>query len=120
MPNTIKKIGELIPADIKIFYEKYPFEVYGDPYLRWKLKNCGVTLNKIAYDECYEIAMIGYLYSIHRCAYKNYLHTENYIKFMIKRCINIGLVLSNKDLYDFRNENCGVVYLDDEKNRNKF
>lgn len=120
MPNAIEKIGKLIPNDIKILYEKYPFEVYAAPYLKWKLKKCGLTPNKIAYDECYEIAMIGYLYSIHRCAYMNYIHTENYIKFMMKRCINIGIILSNKDLYSLQSENFNVVYLDDEINRNRF
>lgn len=109
-----------MPEEIRTMYVEYPFEIYGDPYLKWKLKKLGVTTNKIAYDECYEIAMIGYLYSIHRCAYKNYIHTENYIKFMIKRCINIGLILSNKDVYGLRSENYKVVYLDDDNNKNRF
>lgn len=74
-----------------------------------QLKINGIKRNEIAYDECCEISMIGYMYSIHRCAYMNYSHTENYIKFMIKRCIVIGVVLANKDKYMMKENNCLVV-----------
>ena len=120
MPNTIKKIGAIIPGDIIKLYEKYPFEIYGSPYLSKMLKTYGVRQNEVAFAECYEAGMLGYIYSIHRCAYKGYTHTENYIKFMLRCCIKMGLVLANKERYAMKSENYEMVYLDDEINRNRF
>ncbi len=120
MSNAIKKIGVIMPDEISKLYDKYPFEVYGDPYLDKTLKIYGVRQNELAFAECYEAAMMGYIYSIHRCAYMGYTHTENYIKFMIRCFIRMGLVLANKERYAMQSENYEIVYLDDEANRNRF
>ena len=101
MPNTIKKIGELVSDEILVLYDQYPFEMY-ETYLRAKLKACGLRQNNLAFDECYEAAMVGYMYSIHRCAYMHYSHVEYYIKFMIQQCITIGLMLANQMQYDLK------------------
>lgn len=119
MPNAIKKIGTRIPDKILKLYSIYPFEVYGIPYLEKELRKYGIFKNRVEYAECFEIAMIGYLYSIHRCACMNYTHTENYIKFMIRCCIKIGLVLANKDVSSLKSENYKVIYIDDENNRGR-
>ena len=50
----------------------------------------------------------------------HYSHVEYYIKFMIQRCIKIGLVLANQMRYNMKNENLQIVYLDEEVNRNKY
>lgn len=120
MPKAIREISAMIPDEISKSYEKYPFERYGIPYLHKILNKYGIGKNKAAFDECFDTAMMGYMYSVHRCAYMRYNHTENYIKHMIKCCIKIGLVLANKDMYAMRGENYKRVYLDDEKNLNRF
>lgn len=120
MPNTIKKIALVIPEEITKLYNEYPYEVYGDPYLHKILKFYGIRQSEEAFAECYEVAMIGYIYSIHRCAYMGYTHTDNYIKFMIRCCIKMGIVLANKERYAMQSENYKMVYLDDEINRNRF
>lgn len=119
MPNSIKKIGLIIPDEIMNLYNLYPFDVYGDPYLKAKLKDYGIRKSDLAFDECYDAAMIGYIYSIHRCAYMKYAHIENYIKFMIRCCIKIGVVLAYKERYAMSNNNFKIVYLDDERNNRK-
>lgn len=119
MPNSIKKIGNIIPEKILELYNLHPFEKY-DSYLKVKLKIFGIRNGDIAFDECYDAAMIGYMYSIHRCAYMNYEHIENYIKFMIRCCIKFGVVLANKERYDISNQDMKIVYLDSEKNPRKY
>ena len=119
MPQAIRKIGTAIPVKVSKLYEEYPFEEYGMPYIKRKLIKYGITQNKLPFDECVEISMIGYMYSIHRCAYMNYDYVENYIKHMISCCIKIGLVLTNKDRYSLQSGNYRIVYLDDERNSKK-
>ena len=119
MPNSIRKIGKMIPEKILELYNLHPFEKY-DSYLLAKLKTSGIKSSDIAFDECYEAAMIGYMYSIHRCAYMNYEHIENYIKFMIRCCIKFGVVLANKERYNIKDQDMKIVYLDSENNLKKY
>lgn len=120
MSNSIKRIDVLIHDKIIQMYEKYPFNEYGEPYLKKKLKEYGISENKIAYAECCDTTIIGYMYSIHRCAYMNHSHVENYIKSMVIRCIKIGVVLANKEKYELQRDNYKLVYLDDERSKNRF
>lgn len=120
MPKAIKTIRDLIPNEITKLYERFPFDICAQPYLLKQLKKYGIQKNRIAFDECFDVTMIGYIYSIHRCAYMKYSHVENYIKHMVKCCVTIGLVLANKEIYSMNRENIRTVCLDEEKNKNRF
>jgi hypothetical protein len=97
MPATIKKIQELIPEKVNEYYQRFPYEVYAEPVIRKKLIYYGIRENQIEYQECYSAAMEAYMYSIHRCALKNYEHVEFYIRKMIALSIIWGIVISHEN-----------------------
>lgn len=76
-----------MPDKVKEYYDMFPYEIYGDPIIRNKLKYYRIKTYQLEYQECYSIAMETYIYSIHRCAFCNYLHFEYYVKKLIKLAI---------------------------------
>lgn len=120
MPRVIRETRQLMSDQVLQMYEKYPYDEYGAPYVARMLKQYGIAKHRMEYDECTEIAMVGYMYSVNRCAFMNYDHVENYIKHMIKCCIKMGLVLAKSDLNSMYKENYTAVYFDDPRNMNRF
>lgn len=120
MPNGIRRIAELIPEKVKDYYVRYPFEVYGAPVIRKKLALCNIRREQQEYQECYDAAMVGYLYSIHRCAWKNYDYVEAYIRKMVSVCIILGWNLAHEMQYLCHTNQLQHISLDDEVSLNKF
>lgn len=112
LPNAIRKISREIPEEISRLYERYPYEKYGEPYIRKKLRWCGIRDTRLEYQECVDAALLAYLYSIHRCAYCGYEYVEYYIRKMISISIVWGMVLANEDKYLCQENQLRQVRLD--------
>ena len=94
-PRAIREIGMRKGEDVFLLYEKFPFEVYGEPFIRRRLWKMGIAQHRLEYQECYDAASDAYLYSIARCAFCGYGHVEFYIRKMIRIAVIWGLVLFN-------------------------
>lgn len=119
IPKSIKNIQDIIPHKVSRYYEKYPFEEY-DTIIKRKLRYYGVKCYKTEYQDCYDAAMWGYMYSIHRCALGSYDYTEAYIRKMISLCIIMGLNIANEDRFLCKSNNFRQIQLDKEELMNKY
>lgn len=99
IPRAIQEIRERIPDKVEGLYNQYPFEKYGDPFIRKHLHKCGIREHHLAYQECYDAAMEAYLYSIHRCALCDY----EYVEYYICRLISLAVIWSLNICYEGRN-----------------
>lgn len=111
IPNAIREIAKTMPEKVGDFYQKYPYEIYGHPEIKRKLKQAGITDHQMEYQECYAAASDAYLYSIHRCALCGYSHVEFYIKKMIAIAIIWGIVIANENKYLCRFNNLKEINL---------
>ena len=118
--NTIEKIGKICTTTVNKYIERYPFEKYANAYIVKELYKYRINTSHDNYDDCYSAGMVAYLYSIHRCAYMKYSHTEAYIKKMIRIYIICALVIYD-DTYNLCKENdFKEVRLDAETSQNRY
>lgn len=120
IPNTIQSIRKNIPEQVENYYTQFPFEKYGDPFIRRKLQKLGVRQDRVEYQDCYEAATMGYLYSIHRCALMQYEYIVPYIRKMIKVCIFLGWNISQEIRHLCEENNFSQISLDKEESRNRY
>lgn len=111
-PRAIKKINEIIPEKVSKFYERFPYEKYGDPEIIKKLRYRGVWEHKVEYLDCYSAASDAYMYSICQCAFRGYSHVEYYIKKMIGVGITCALNVARVDENICTENNLKQVRLD--------
>ena len=92
-PKAIGQIVSICPDTVNEYYSLYPFEEYGEPFIKKRLSGYRVFSHQARYQDCYDAGMLAYLFSIHRCAF---LHVENvtaYINKMIRIYVICALVL---------------------------
>ena len=89
----------------------FPYEIYGDPIIKKKMKYFGIKEHQLEYQECYSIAMETYIYSIHRCAFCEYSHFEYYNRKMIKLAILWGILLSRENIFICKENNLRLIEL---------
>ena len=94
--ESIRSIGDTCKERVNEYTQRYPFEIYADPYIERMLRKKRISPNNPRYDECYSAGMFAYLYSIHRCALMKYSHVESYIKKMIKVYFVCAIVIYNE------------------------
>lgn len=71
-------------------YEAYPFDKIAMPVVQKKMNDWKIKSNDMAYQECFDAAMLCYMYSIARCALCNYENVRGYISKMM----SIGIILA--------------------------
>lgn len=86
--------------------------MYGDPFIRRRLKKWHIHPHQLEYQECYSAASDAYLYSIHRCALCRYSHVEFYIRKMIAVAVIWALAISHPDKDLCQTNNLTQVRLD--------
>ena len=102
--DAIEQISKKCSKTVRKYIENYPFEIYADKYIIQELNRYRIYTTHGNYDDCYDAGMIAYLYSVHRCAFMKYNHTEAYIKKMIRIYIICALVIYN-ETYNICKEN---------------
>jgi len=101
---AIEQIQENCKETVNEYFERYPFEMYAENYILKELYKKNIYSTQDKYADCYDAGMIAYLYSICRCAYMKYNHTEAYIKKMVRVYIICALVVYT-DTYNLCREN---------------
>ena len=92
-PKAIDHVSKICPDAVSEFYIRYPFEIYGEPFIVKRLSSCRITSVQAKYQDCYDAGMFAYLFSIHRCAYLGFEHVEAYIKKMIRIYVICALAI---------------------------
>lgn len=82
--GTIERLSALCPEMASEYMERWPYEDYAAEQIKRQLWRMRLSPSHVLYDDCVEAGMLAYLYSIHRCAYMLYEHTERYILKMIR------------------------------------
>jgi len=108
----MKKINAIIPEKVAEFYERFPYEEYGDPEIIKRLRNRRIGVHKLEYLDCYSAASDAYMFSICQCAFCNYTHVEYYIKKMIGIAITCALNIAHVDENICKANNFKQVRLD--------
>lgn len=97
MPNAISKIHKLIPEKVEALYQRYPYDIYGELEMKKRLRINRIRERQIEYQECCDAGIIAYMYSIHRCALKDYQYVKAYIRKMISIAIIEGINIARED-----------------------
>lgn len=113
MPKAIDAIHKVIPQKVEAFYQKYPYEIYGDLVIRRWLRSFRIREHQIEYQECYDAAMQAYLYSIHRCALCGYEYVGAYIRKVIRIAIICGINIARQNRYFCKANGFLQIGLDD-------
>ena len=92
------------------YFERYPFEQFGEPQIKRELIRHSIFKNRAEYDDCYDAGMLAYLYSIHRCAAKGCHYVSFYVQKMIRIYVQCARVVYRDahnicKLYHFREVN---------------
>ena len=97
--HSISQIRTDMPMRVEKLLRQYPFETY-EKAIRISICAHGIYPSQGVYDDCYEAAMLAYLYSIHRCAKMGYDHVVTYIRKMINIYI-VGAIVVYNDTKNF-------------------
>ncbi len=84
IPESIERFAALCPERAEEYMRRWPYELYADAQIRRQLRRMRLSPANMLYDDCVDAGMLAYLYSIYRCAYMRYEHTEQYIRKMIR------------------------------------
>lgn len=113
MPRAVKRIAEQVPEKVQLLYGKYPFEICGEPYIRYLLTFFRIRASMAAYQDCYDAALDAYLFSIHRCALCGYTGVQGYIRKLVPIAVKCALVLSDEGKIICSENGFKRVFLDD-------
>lgn len=91
----IGRIKLLCPGRLEELYIRYPFEKYGEIYIKSNLHEYEIYPSRIEYAECYDAGVLAYLYSIHRCAALDCDYAIPYMRKMIRIYIKCALFIHN-------------------------
>ena len=119
IPRTLRQAQAQKAEAVLQLYREYPYEDY-EGIIRRKLGYWKIRESDLAYQECYDAAMVEYMYSIARCALADLKHVRYYILKMIRIGIVVGLVLHDDAKNLCRENNLKPAYIDGEKNRNRY
>ena len=114
--SAMERVRKTNKADVDRYYSDYPFETCAQRHIDFVLKSKEIFEDKPYYADCQSAASLAYMYSIHRCAYMEYIneHVINYIRKMVRIYIDCALVV----YYEFRNicnqNNLKEIYIDNE------
>ncbi|RZS94228.1 hypothetical protein EV209_2598 [Cuneatibacter caecimuris] len=120
LPSSIQKIHEAAGDKVKALFAAYPFEIYGDPFIKRALRRFEVKYSSLAFQECYDAASDAYLYSIHRCAWRGYDFVEFYIRKMIPISIRWALVICDEGKNICQANGLSRICLDDPDQERKW
>ena len=120
LPSSIQKIHAAAGDKVKALFAVYPFEIYGEPFIRRALCRLEVKCSSLAFQECYDAASDAYLYSIHRCALCGYDFVEFYIRKMIPITIRWALVICDEGKNICQANGLSRICLDDPDQNQKW
>ena len=91
--RSMERIGDSFDHEIRIYYGRFPFESFGEPYIKRELWRQSICKNNAEYDECYDAGVLAYLYSIHRCAVLHCEYVPSYIQKMVRIYIHCAHIV---------------------------
>ena len=91
--ESMERIQDLCHGEVNRYVLLYPFEECAERSISIELKKRGVFPSQGRYADCYDAGMLAYLYSVHRCAFMQYGHTEAYIRKMIRIYVSCALII---------------------------
>ena len=104
--SGIKRAEAICGEEVLLYFEKYPFDRFGELLIKKELCRCSINKSRAEYDDCYDAGMLAYLYSIHRCAVIGCQYVLLYTKKMIRIYVKCA-----RSLYRDEHNLCVVNHL---------
>ena len=120
IPKMIGTANLKSPELIIKYYERFPFELYAEPYIKRYLRSNKIWENSLAYQECFEAGILAYMYSISRCVCSRIDNVEGYIKKMIPISFVWGITVYDETRDICRHNGFLRVQLDSTVNARKY
>ena len=120
IPRVVGAAKLISPDLVTRYYEKFPFELCAEPYIKRYLRANKIWENSLAYQECFEAGILAYMYSISRCVCNRIDNVEGYIRKMIPISFVWGITVYDETRAICCHNGFSRVQLDSPENARKY
>ena len=120
IPRVVGAAKQISPDLVTRYYEKFPFELCAEPYIKRYLRANKIWENSLAYQECFEAGILAYMYSISRCVCNRIDNVEGYIRKMIPISFVWGITVYDETRAICCHNGFSRVQLDSPDNARKY
>lgn len=96
MLSAMERIYAACPERVAEYLERWPYERYGEAQTARALRRAHVFPGHALHDDCVDACMLAYMYSVYRCAYMGYEHTEQYILKLLRIAVANALIAGDE------------------------